>query len=59
MSRIELDAADQGSVRRVREVLAGLEQADTGTASRVELLRLYGRALGQADILLRILDGGA
>jgi hypothetical protein len=59
VSRIELDAADRGSVERAREALAVLERAGSGKVTHVELRKLFGDALGQARILLRVIDGGA
>jgi hypothetical protein len=57
-SRIALDAADRGSVERVRGALAASEEANHGTASTLELLGEIGRLQGQIVILLRVIDGG-
>jgi len=58
MSRIELDAADCGSVERAREAWAASQAVDTGAASRIDLLKLVGDLQGHLGILLRVIDGG-
>ncbi|MEZ3180763.1 hypothetical protein KYY02_19345 [Streptomyces pimonensis] len=58
MSRIELDAADRGSVGRAREVLATARATDYAALSRADLLMLVGDLQGQLGIVLRVVEGG-
>jgi len=61
VSRIELDAADRGTVEHARRLLAEIEpeaRPDGEAAAAAWQMDRMGKALAAIDALLRVLDGG-